>query len=569
MKRHAALFLSLAVWCPWATAAPPPSPDEAVAALQRGLDDRLRHEGQPGLPGLAAQMRERQLRGLSIAVIHQGRLAWARGFGEAQAGVPVTADTRFQAGSISKPVGALTALTLASQQGVGLDQDLRPLLRSWQPPDDDSATPRYTLRRLLSHSAGLGQHGFPGYAPGLPLPSTAQILDGLAPANTGAVRPVEAPGQRFRYSGGGSTIVQQWIEDQSGQPYAAVAQRLVMQPLGMAHSHIGPPEDAADHARAHQRGVAEPGGWRVYPEGIAAGLWTTPSDLARLLIAVQAARAGQPGPLQPAVARDASTPVLPPTSPGFFIEGRFFGHNGSNQGFESLATAALDGGDGLVLMANDNGSWPLMDALRRTVARLYGWSEGAAPLALADQRLPASAPAWAGDYGSSRLRWAQGQLWLAPGPGQWQRLWRVQDGSAGAFATAQGERLRLSAAGLQRGSDALLPRQPPGPLPPVQPLLRGSFNAWGTAQALREVAPGRWQIDTALPAGRSEFKIGDADWGLVNLGGGHSLQPGRWQALQAQGGNLLLDLPQAGRWRLTLQMSDSPTPPRLKLQRLR
>lgn len=537
------------------------SPEAAIAELERGLDAPLRRAGQPALPGLSAQMRAMQLRGYSIAVIHEGTIHWARGFGEARAGVPVTPETRFQAGSISKPVGALTALRFAAQQGVGVDADLRSQLRSWSPPDDPQAAARYTLRRLLSHSAGLGQHGFPGYPREGVLPSTAQILDGLPPANTGAVRAVQAPGEGFRYSGGGSTVVQQWLEDQSGKPYAQLAQQLVLQPLGMAHSQAHPPGDDTGFAHSHQRGVAEPGGFRRYPEGIAAGLWSTPSDLARLLIAVQDARAGRPSPIEAEVARSATARVLGPTSMGFFVEEKSFGHNGSNQGFESMASAALDGRNGFVLMANGNGSWQLMDGVARTLARVYGWKEREAPLALANQKAPAAWKRHEGDYGSWRVRWADNALWWAMGPGGWQRLWIT---GPEQFALDSGDRLRFEGSTLitPQGS---LPRAEPAPPPAWTPYFRGSVNNWTATQALRRVGKGRWQIELALPAGKQEFKIGDPEWNTVNLGGGGQVAPGTWQVLSARGGNLLLDLPTAGRYRVELELDDSPRPARLRL----
>ena len=556
--------LLAALLTPWALLAPAAravTPEEAIAELERSLDAPLRRAGQAAPPGLLAQMRAQSLRGFSIAVIHNGQVHWARGFGEARAGVPATADTRFQAGSISKPVGALTALRFAAQQGVSVDADLRPQLRSWTPADDPQAATCYTLRRLLSHSAGLGVHGFPGYPREGALPSTAQILDGLPPTNTPAVRPVQAPGEGFRYSGGGSTIVQQWLEDASGKPYAALAQQWVLQPFGMRHSQAEPPADDTGFAFAHQRGVAEPGGFRRYPEGIAAGLWTTPSDLARFLIAVQDARAGRPSPLEPEIARSATARVLGPTSMGFFVEDTAFGHNGSNQGFESMATAELDGRSGFVLMANDNGTWQLMEGVARTLARVYGWKDRAAPLALANQKAPAAWKGLAGDYGPWRVRWADIALWWAMGPGGWQRLWIT---GPRQFALASGDRVKFE------GDTLITPHGPvaradPAPLGAWTPYFRGSANNWAATQALRPVTPGRWQIDLDLPAGKQEFKIGDAEWKAVDLGGSAPVKPGAWQGLSPRGGNLLLDLPAASRYRLELELDNSPRPARLRL----
>ncbi len=549
------------------------TPDDAIRELNRTLDAPLRRAGLAAPPGLAARMAAIPVPGISIAVIHKGELHWAQGFGEALAGVPVTPQTRFQAGSISKPVAALGALSLAQQQGVDFDADLRPMLKRWQPAAEDGP-PRYTLRRLLSHSAGLGQHGFDGYPIGAPLPSLAQILDGAPPANSGPVRPVQPAGQAWRYSGGGTTIVQLWVEDQLGRAFADVMQSLVLAPLGMSHSHYEqPPQDARyPYAHAHQGRVAEPGGFRVYPEREAAGLWTTPSDLAQMLMAVQRARAGQASALSPEVVRAATTVVLAPSGAGFFIEGQRFGHDGSNQGFESLSSADLDGGEGVVIMANGQNSWKMFEAIVRTLARVYGWTDRVAPLAVADQRLPVASPAWVGQYAVTdrkplRIRTQAGALLIDSGPGHWHRLWRTENGS---YATDDnGPRdLRFTPAGLLwPGSERPLPRQALTPLKLPTIHWRGSLNDWQAALPLRAAGTGRWLLDLNLPAGKQDFKLGDADWQQVDLGSpdGRVLLTGAWQRLAPRGGNLLLDLPRAGRYRLELQMSDSPQPARLRL----
>ena len=572
----ASLLLALCLTPPGASAQ---TPEQAVAELQRTLDAPLRRADQPAPPGLLARMQAEGIPGLSIAVIHQGRLHWAQGFGEARAGVPMTADTRLQAGSISKALAALGTLRLAQAKGVGLDQDLSPLLQRWQPPAEDGP-PRYTLRRLLSHTAGLGVHGFPGYAVDAPLPTVVQILDGQAPANTPAVRPVQPAGQGFRYSGGGSTVVQLWVEDQSGQAYADAMQAWVLGPLGMTASSYAQPPRAPlqQHAYSHQ-GLAkpEPGGWRVYPEQQAAGLWTTPTDLSRMLLAMQAARRGEAGPIDPALARTATTTVAWPVGLGFFLDGspeqpKRFGHNGSNQGFESMAVADLDGGEGLVLMANTNGTWGLMEAVRRTLARVYGWPDEQAPLAVAQQALPPAARTWLGEYALPgrkplRLRLHQGALWVDSGPGHWHRLWLTSDGS---YVSEEGLRdLRFSAAGLQlgKGSDWVA-RQPLTPRRLPAMFLRGSMNDWQATQRLQQRRDGLWQVEFSLPAGRHEFKIGDAQWGEVDFGSASAdpVTPGRWQPLMARGSNLQLAPERPTRYRLQLRVSDSPAPAQWRLQ---
>lgn len=558
------------------------TPQQAIAELQRSLDAPLRDAAQPA-PGLAAQMRALRVPGLSIAVLHQGKLHWAQGFGEASAGVPVTPATRFQAASISKPVTAIAALARADELGLSWDADLRPQLGGWVPAQDDGA-PRYTLRHLLTHTAGLGVHGFPGYAPGEPRPTLTQVLDGVAPANTPAVIPVQPPG-RFRYSGGGTSIVQRWIEAHSGPSFEAFMQQRLLQPLGLRDSHFNqPPTDAGPYAQAHQQGQALPGGWRIHPELAAAGLWTTPSDLARLALAVQAARAGTAsGPLTPALARALTTPgAVPHWGIGFALEGEpgrlhRFGHGGVNAGFVSQMQASLEGGYGVVVMANGAEAHPLLEGVKRTLARVYRWPGGLqAPLLARSQALPAGAARWVGDYpapGASavdapplRIRQHQGALWWARAPGDWVRLHRLVDGR---FST-NGQHLFHFATGSLQLDGQRLRQSPAQPLRWPTLYARGGFNDWGTSAPLLAVGAGRWQGELSLPSGKSELKLADAKWQSVDFGaaGPDPLQPGRWTELRGRGGNLLLDLPPARRWLLELEAADTAAPARMRLTAL-
>ncbi len=567
------------------------SAEAAIAEVQRTLDAPLQLPGAATPPGLAARMTEVPLRGISIAVIHEGKLHWARGFGQAREGVPVTADTRFQAASISKPIAALGALAIAKSRKVGLDDDLRPMLRRWKPAAEqpEPATPRYTLRRLLSHSAGLDQHGFPGYARDAALPTTPQILDGLPPANTGPVRPAQPlapPGQGFRYSGGGSTIVQLWVEDLTQQPFAQQMQQWVLNPLQMSSSHFGPPASADDkrYAHSHQGLKPEPGGWRVYPELQAAGLWTTPTDLAKALIATQRALAGQSSPLDTQLARTATTSAGGPASPGFFLDGatgkeRRFGHNGSNQGFESVATAYFESGEGVVIMANGQGNWALMEALVRTLGRIYSWPGLASQQAAADQSLSPQAQRWPGVYAgesglSVDIRQRDGALWRVSGGGLfWQRLWLSTQNQT--LATTVGDRMSFDTEDLRiadRSGSVTLKRAKDDTQPPVPAMfLRGSFNQWGTDTALQSDGIGQWSAVLQLPAGRIEFKVGDTDWRSVDLGGDRDTPTSgpQWNTLRERGLNLSFDAPQAGPYRFILRTGSTTAPPALRVEELR
>jgi CubicO group peptidase (beta-lactamase class C family) len=330
---------------------------------------------------LAQRMRQLQVPGLSVAVVDHGRLAWAHAWGVAQPGRAMTTDTLMQAASISKPVSAVAALQAVEQGRSSLDADLNASLRSWQVPLGAQTVDRpVTLRRLLSHSAGFSVGGFDGYAVGAPLPTLLQVLDGLPPANSAAVRVDLPPGTQWRYAGGGYVVLQQLLEDISGQAFAPLLQQAVLGPAGMRHSFFAPagelsPARAASAAFGYQNGKVLAGGYRVHPELAAAGLWTTPSDLARFNLAL-------PRLLNAATLAEALTPQFDASGLGFVIDaaaGRY-GHDGSNAGFESRWLAdAQGGGRAIVIMANANGTRNLMNEVIRAIAVAQGWTSWMPP----------------------------------------------------------------------------------------------------------------------------------------------------------------------------------------------
>jgi CubicO group peptidase (beta-lactamase class C family) len=185
------------------------------------------------------QMKRRGIPGLSLAIIQDGKIVKAKGYGFADRDkkTPVTASTLFQAGSISKSVAALGALYLVEQGKLSLDEDVNHRLKTWKVPENSfTREKKVTLRRLLSHTAGLTVHGFPGYAVDRPIPSLVQILDGSKPANTPAIRVDTVPGTHWRYSGGGYTVMQKLMLDVTGTPFPQYLQKSVLGPLGMTES---------------------------------------------------------------------------------------------------------------------------------------------------------------------------------------------------------------------------------------------------------------------------------------------------------------------------------------------
>ncbi|MGI8690749.1 MAG: serine hydrolase [Thermomicrobiales bacterium] len=324
--------------------------------------------------------------GVSIAVINEYQLEWARGYGVREAGKtePVTTESLFQVGSVSKPVAAVTALQLVCSEHLDLDEDVNHSLRSWQIPANGTWQPRVTIRHLLSHSGGLTVHGFPGYRRDGPIPSLTHVLQGEYPANTPPIRVDTIPGTQFRYSGGGTTVLQQLLIDSTGKPFPHVARELVFEPLGMRNSTYEQPLPAAhwDQAAAGHRtggGVVE-GKWHVYPEMAAAGLWTTPTDLARLVIDIQAARAGKPHTvLSRDMVNEMLTPHVESRGLGFALAGsgpsmRFL-HGGDDQGFTCRLVAYRDRGLGAIVMTNSDEGAPLLDEIMRAIAAEYDWPD--------------------------------------------------------------------------------------------------------------------------------------------------------------------------------------------------
>ena len=376
--------------------------------------------GAPGTPQaddldtfVTAQMARRHVPGLSLAIIQDGRIVEARAYGvtDAGGGAAVTPSTLFQAGSISKSVAALGALHLVEQGKLTLDGDVNTMLTSWKVPASGftSATP-ITLRRLLSHTAGLTVHGFPGYAVDAPRPTLVQVLDGAPPANTEAIRSDTAPGARWNYSGGGYTVMQQMMLDVTGQPFPEYMRQAVLAPIGMSRSSYEqplPPDMAAATASGHYAGQKPvKGRWHVYPEMAAAGLWTTPTDLARFAIEVQRSFAGRSSRvISPAMTHRMLTEEKAGDGLGVFLQGAgrtlLFNHNGRDEGFDASLNAFAETGQGIVVMINANDNSRMMNRIMAFAAKKYAWptaSSYAPPLMSADPVPVARLASYTGRY---------------------------------------------------------------------------------------------------------------------------------------------------------------------------
>ena len=348
---------------------------------------------------LAERMAYLNVPGASIAVINNHQIEWAKGYGVLQAGQPelVNTATLFQCASISKPVAAVTALRLVEAGQLDLDEDVNEKLISWKVPPtafqsaNSSGTwqPRLTVRQLLSHTAGLTVHGFPGYAPDEEIPTLLQVLDGTPPANSPAIRVDALPGLQYRYSGGGYCVLQQLLIDVTGKRYPDLVRELVLDLVGMHDSTSEQPLPAnlLKNATAGHHNSAKPvvGLRHIYPEIAAAGLWSTPSDLARFALALQAAKAGVPNALlsqqtmQQMFTKQAPERKGESCGLGIFLQGEGktprFEHSGGNEGFICLLQAYQNLGIGAVVMTNSDTGWHLVPEIMQAIAEEYAWPD--------------------------------------------------------------------------------------------------------------------------------------------------------------------------------------------------
>ncbi|HXX63693.1 MAG TPA: serine hydrolase [Bacteroidota bacterium] len=356
-----------------------------IARVEKGLLPPVLIKGEGGWD-IAERMRLYNTPGVSIAVIVNYQIDWAKAYGlkEAHQAGEVTPETIFQAGSISKSVTAMATLKLAELGEISLDQDVNGILKTWKVPESPlSAQNKVTLTRLLSHSAGTTVHGFPGYEEGQPLPTIVQILDGLPPANNPPVRVDVVPGTIFRYSGGGTVIVQCALMDREQMSFPEIMKRRVLDVLQMTRSTYSQPLPESwrgNAASGHlSDGSVVRGRYHVYPEMSAAGLWTTPTDLCKFAIEIMLSLQGKSNRvLSQETTRQMLTPELNDVALGLFLERKgstvYFGHSGADEGFLSSMIVQKSGGKGAVVMVNGN-RYDIIDEIIRSIAREYRWDD--------------------------------------------------------------------------------------------------------------------------------------------------------------------------------------------------
>jgi len=337
--------------------------------------------------GIEERMVYYNVPGVSIAFINNYQIEWVKGYGVLETGRSdvVTPNTLFQVASVGKVVVATAALHYADTGVIELDSDVNQRLVSWKIPENQfTLEEKVTLRRLLSHSAGVTVEGFRGYAFNEEVPNLQQILNGEWPANSPPIRVNIVPGTQQRYSGGGYMIVQQLIEDVVGESFPSIMQNTVLEPWEMMSSTFESPlpeQFRAIAAIGHRTdGSSIPGGWHTYPEmGSGASMWATSSDLAKFAINVMQSYMGQSdGVLSQAMAIEMLTPQIDDRGLGplvYYEDGdlSYIMQPGANDGYKSILVAYPQRGQGVVILTNgDNGGY-LWREILNSISIEYGW----------------------------------------------------------------------------------------------------------------------------------------------------------------------------------------------------
>lgn len=389
MKIHALPVLCSIIICLFAAGCSQKSQVETrIKAVEEGLE--------PGLPiativptghSLTDRMKHYDVPAVSIAVINNGRVEWSKGYGviDKDSQIAATPTTLFQAASISKALTAMASLYFVQEGKLRLDQNINDLLVSWHLPDNEyTRVSKVTLRELLSHSSGLNVPNFSGYPADSKIPALREILDGTPPANSPAIRVQQLPGTDWRYSGGGYVVIQELLEEVTGQAFPEIMKQSVFDKLQMNHSSFDQPlpDDLQKQVASGYltSGNMIKGKWNIYPELAAVGLWSTPSDLALYVLNVQSSLDGKSEAiLSQKTATEMITPQIDHWGLGLKITGEgdtaYFSHPGVNEGFISYLIGYSKLGKGAVIMTNSNNGRYLIKEIIDSIARVYNWPD--------------------------------------------------------------------------------------------------------------------------------------------------------------------------------------------------
>lgn len=354
--------------------------DMRIDRVENGLTSPILIQGEtPQKYHLLKRMEEMKIPSVSIAVINEGKIEWLKAYG-------ADVHTPFQAGSVSKPVSAFAILSLVEQGILNLDEEVNQKLKSWKIPENEyTQSVKVTLRHLLSHSSGINMIGFDGYRNDEPLPTLIQTLEGRVPANTLPHCVEFIPGSKMSYSGGGYNVAQLLVEDVTHQTFQEFMQNTLLEPLGMSNSTF-----------------AYLPSKKIYPESAAAGLWTTPEDLAKWLIEIQNVLINGRKIVQEMVTPQVGIHGLGPVISG---EGETLelNHKGRTDDFTCEIVCFPYLKKGAVVMTNAGNTGAFVQEVLRSIACEYQWPSYAIKIKNTIEIPQATLEKYVGRYGWAEI----------------------------------------------------------------------------------------------------------------------------------------------------------------------
>jgi CubicO group peptidase (beta-lactamase class C family) len=301
--------------------------------------------------------KKHRVTGFSIQLIDDFELGNSIVYGLTQKKIGTLVDnkTLFQAASLSKTIAALITLRFIEEGKIKLD----------------------AVHNFLNHSAGIPASDFRGYEIGDDLPMLQQIISGKPPANS---KPLSQkyPLGKYHYSGGGYMLVQKMIQNISKKPFATLAKEYIFNPLHMKQStfKIIYPDTQTNIAYGNAPKEQLKGPWKIHPESAAAGLWTTPTEMAKVVVEIMRALDGRKSSFSRWLASTMTHSEIKGVGLGTFVHtlksGVEFGHDGANVGYRARYLA-LPNGKGLVIMVNNDNGFRFIDEAVSLIGKECGW----------------------------------------------------------------------------------------------------------------------------------------------------------------------------------------------------
>jgi CubicO group peptidase (beta-lactamase class C family) len=336
---------------------------------------------------MADRMRYFNVPGVSIAVMKDHKIEWAKSYGVKEAGKidPVGLNTMFQAASMSKPITSMIALKLEEENKIELKRDINQQLKRWHIPENEyTRQAAVTPELLMLHMGGINVPSFPGYSVSDSIPDVITILNGVPPSNTEAVKVIYAPNTKWSYSGGGYTILQFLMEEVTGLSFAKLMEKYLFDPLKLQHTtfeHNLSVDQQNLIAKGHlEDGKVVVGGYHKYPEKAAAGLWTTPMDYAEMIIELEKSYEGASDKIiRPETSRKMLKKYRGDMALGIVMknsgDSTALAYGGWNEGYMCDVYSYLESGSGVVIMTNSNNGYMLIQEIYRSLATEYRWPD--------------------------------------------------------------------------------------------------------------------------------------------------------------------------------------------------